>query len=161
MGEYLKQEEFVNGKDGDIQFIKDGSVIPVLGSSKFSAVTTPDTGSRGQIGTRLKLTKIKGFTNKLTMSCDYYMVGIITEWLLEFKATGKWPKIDCMAVNHDKGTSLGRMAKIYKDLVPEGDIPLQTLDEASENGLMVDLTFNFSDWESLSNFSAPSGVGRE
>ena len=35
MGEYLQGEEFTNGKDGEIQFIKDGTIIPVYGSSKF------------------------------------------------------------------------------------------------------------------------------
>lgn len=161
MGEYLQGEEFTNGKDGEMQFIKDGQVIPVYGSSKFKASSTPKTITRGQIGTRRLISKPTSFENKITMTADYYFVGIMTDWLLEFKRTGKWPKIDMMVVNHDKGTSLGRKSNIYFDLVPDGEISLQELDESNESGLMVDLTFKFSDWDSLSNFNLPTKIGRE
>lgn len=161
MGEYLQGKEFINGKDGELQFIKDGQIIPVWGSSKFKASTTPKIASRGQIGTRQIISKPTSFENKVTLTADYYMVGVVTEWLTEFKNTGIWPKIDMMVVNHDKGTSQGRMSKLYKDLVPDGEVNLQELDESNETGLTVDLTFKFSDWEPLSNFSLPTGIGRE
>lgn len=161
MGEYLQGEEFTNGKDGEIQFIKDGLIIPVYGSSKFKASSTPKVITRGQIGTRRLISKPTSFENKITLTADYYMVGVMTDWLLEFKATGKWPKIDLMAVNHDKGTSLGRMSKVYFDLVPDGEISLQELDESNESGLTTELTFKFSDWDSLSNFTLPTNIGRE
>ena len=161
MGEYLQGEEFTNGKDGEIQFIKDGTIIPVYGSSKFKASSTPKVITRGQIGTRRLISKPTSFENKITLIADYYMVGILTDWLLEFKDTGKWPKINLMAVNHDKGTSLGRMSKVYFDLVPDGEISLQELDESNESGLTTELTFKFSDWNSLSNFSLPTNIGRE
>lgn len=161
MGEYLQGEEFTNGKDGEMHFIKGGVILPVYGSSKFKATTTPKVITRGQIGTRRLISKPTSFENKITMTADYYMVGIMTDWLLEFKETGKWPKIDMMAVNYDKGTSLGRMSKVYCDLVPDGEISLQELDESNESGLLAELTFKFSDWESLSNFDLPTNVGRE
>lgn len=161
MGEYLQGEEFTNGKDGEMQFLKDDTIIPVYGSSKFKATTTPKVITRGQIGTRRLISKPTSFENKITLTADYYMAGVITKWLMEFKETGKWPRIDLMAVNYDKGTSLGRMSKIYRDLVPDGEITLQELDESNETGLMLELTFKFSDWESLSNFSLPENIGRE
>lgn len=161
MGEYLRGEEFTNGKDGEMQFIKDGTVIPIYGSSKFKASTTPKVITRGQIGTRRLISKPTSFENKITMTADYYMVGVMTDWLLEFKETGKWPQINLMAVNYDKGTSLGRMSKLFKDLVPDGEITLQELDEAAESGLMCELTFKYSDWESMSNFSLPTNIGKE
>ena len=161
MGEYLQGEEFTNGKDGEIQFIKDGTIIPVYGSSKFKASSTPKVITRGQIGTRRLISKPTSFENKITLTADYYMVGVMTDWLLEFKATGKWPKIDLMAVNHDKGTSLGRMSKVYFALVPDGEISLQELDESNESGLTTEMTFKFSDWDSLSNFTLPTNIGRE
>lgn len=161
MGEYLRGEDFTNGKDGEIQFIKDGTIIPVLGASKFKASSTPKLASREQIGTRQIISKPTSFENKITITADYYMVGVMTEWLLEFKNTGKWPQINLMAVNHDKGTSLGRMSKLFKDLVPDGDLTLQELDDAANTGLMVDLNFKFSDWEPLSNFGMPTAIGKE
>ncbi len=162
MGEYLKSAEFTNGKDGEMQFIVDNSaIIQVLGSSKFSASTTPKVSSRGQIGTRTKQSKITGFENKITLTADYYLIGTIRSWLLEQKRTGKWPKIDMMAVNHDKGTSLGRMSTLYKDLVLTDEVPLQSLDESAEDGLTIDLNFVFSDWDSLNEFGNPMETGKE
>lgn len=161
MGEYLRGEEFTNGKDGEMQFIKDGEIIPILGSSKFKATTTPKVINRGQIGTRRIISKPTSFENKITITADYYMVGVMTDWLLEFKETGKWPQINLMAVNYDKGTSLGRMSKLFKDLVPDGELTLQELDEAAESGLMCELTFKFSDWESMGNFALPTNIGKE
>ena len=81
------------------------------------------------------ISKPTSFENKIALTADYYLVGVLTQWLMEFKSTGIWPKIDMMAVNNDKGTSLGRMSKLYKDLVPDGEISLQELDEANETGL--------------------------
>lgn len=162
MGEYLKAEEFTNGKDGEIQFIVNGNdIIPVLGSSKFSASTTPKVSSRGQIGTRNMQNKIASFENKISLTADYYLVSTIREWLIGLERTGKWPKIDMMAVNYDQGTSLGRMSTVYKDLVPDGEVMLQLLDEAAENGLTMDLTFKFSSWNSLGEFNDPEGIGRD
>lgn len=161
MGKYLMAEEFTNGRDGVIQFICNGEIIPVLGSSKFAATTTPKLASRGQIGTRTIQSKITTFENKIAMTADYYVVELIRSWLLEFKKTGKWPKIDMMAINEDQGTSMGRMSTSYKDLVLDGDVPLQMLDEATENGLTIDINFRFRDWDSLSEFNDPQGTGEE
>lgn len=158
---YLKAEEFTNGKDGDMQFIADGIIVPVLGASKFSATTSPKVASRGQIGTRNKQSKITGFENKISLTADYYLIKEIRNWLLEYKKTGKWKKIDLMAINHDKGTSLGRMSTLYKDLVLTDEVPLQKLDESVEDGLTIDLNFIFSDWESMDEFGEVQGVGRE
>lgn len=66
-----------------------------------------------------------------------------------------------MAINHDKGTSLGRMSTLYKDLVLTDEVPLQKLDESVEDGLTIDLNFIFSDWESMDEFGEVQGVGRE
>lgn len=161
MGEYLRSEDFTNGKDGQIQFLKDGQAIMLYGSQKFKATATPKTSQRGQIGTRNKQTKISGFENKITITADYWTVGLMTEWLQEFKKTGKFPKVDCQVINHDKGTSLGKMSKVYFDLMPTGDITLQELDESNEDGLVNELEFSFRDWDSLQNFSRPSAIGRE
>lgn len=158
---YLLSQDFTNGADGQIQFMKDGQIIPVYGASKFKATSSPTIGSRGQIGTRNKQHRIKDFENKIKLTADYYMVAVITEWLKEMKKTGVWPKIDMMAVNTGKGTSMGMMSKTYYDLVPDGEIPLQELDDAAADGLMAELTFKFRDWEDLENFKMPTHVGNE
>lgn len=159
---YLKSQEFTNGKDGEMQFIENGSkIVPVLGASKFSASTTPKVTSRGQIGTRNKQSKITGFDNKITITADYYLIKVIRNWLTKYKKTGKWDKIDMMAVNHDKGTSMGRMSTLYKDLVLTDEVPLQKLDESVEDGLTIDLNFVFSEWESMDEFGEVTEIGRE
>lgn len=159
MSDFLKAQEFTNGKDGEIQFIIDNvTVVSVLGSSKFSASTTPKVTERGQIGTRNKQAKIAGFENKITLTADYYLVSVIRGWLIAFRRSGKWPKIDLMAVNEDEGTSLGRMSTLYKDLVLTDEVPIQKLDESVEDGLMIDLNFVFSDWDSLGEFKDLDGV---
>lgn len=159
---YLKSQEFTNGKDGEMQLIVNGSkVIPILGASKFKASTTPKVTSRGQIGTRNKQSKITGFDNKLSLTADYYLIKEIRAMLNSFKKTGKWDKIDLMAVNHDKGTSMGRMSTLFKDLVLTDEVPLQELDESIEDGLTIDINFVFSEWESLDEFGNPQEIGRE
>lgn len=35
MGEFLTTQEFTNGTDGELTFLKEGEVIPVWGSQKF------------------------------------------------------------------------------------------------------------------------------
>lgn len=161
MSEILRSEDFTNGTDGQIQFIKDGEIITLYGSQKAKASTTPETTSRGQIGSRNKQTKIKNFKNKLSITSDYWTVQLLRDWLLEFRRTGRFPKIDCQMVNDDKGTSLGRMSTVYYDLVPDGDITLQELDENVEDGLLNELTFTFSDWDELEKFGRPKNIGRE
>lgn len=161
MGEYLLNDEFTNGADGEVQFVVAGKLVPVYGSMKLKASATPKTTKRGQIGTRQKQSKITSWENKITMTVDYWVVGLMTDWLKEFERTGKWPKIDLMAINDDKGTSLGRMSKRYYGLVPDGEITLQELDESNESGLTTELTWSFERWDSLSNLSVPNGIGRE
>ena len=89
------------------------------------------------------------------------MVGLLTEWNQEFERTGKWPKIDLIATNEDKGTSQGRLSKQYLDLVPDGEITEQELDEANEIGLTVDITFKASGVKVLENLKRPTNIGRE
>lgn len=162
MGDFLKAQEFTNGKDGEIQFIIDNSdIVQVLGASKFKASTTPKVSERGQIGTRNKQSKMTTFENKIALTADYYLIGIIRGWLLSQKRTGKWPKIDLMSVNYDKGTSLGRMSTLYKDLVLTDEVPLQILDESVEDGLTIDINFVYSDWDSLDEFGRPVEIGKE
>lgn len=161
MDGYLRSQDFTNGTDGQIQFIVDNEVITLYGSQKFKATTSPKTGERGQIGTRNKQTKITGFTNKIKITADYWTVQLMTDILLKFKNTGKFPKIDCQCINYDKGTSLGRMSKVYYDLVPDGEITLQELDETVENGLMTELSFSFRTWDELEGFARPQNIGRD
>lgn len=161
MGAYLQGEEFTNGKDGELQFIQSGLIIPILGASKFKAVATPKIITRGQIGTRRMISKPTTIDYKITITADYYMVGVMIGWLKEFEQTGKWPKIDLMVVSEDKGTSLGRLSMTYSDLVPDGDITLQELDESADNGLMTELTFKSSGYKPLNNFGLPVNIGRE
>lgn len=161
MGEYLSTQEFTNGTDGELTFLKDGEVIPIWGTQKFKATRSSTTISRGQIGTRRKLSKITKQEFKLTMTCDYWMVGLMTEWNQEFEDTGKWPKIDLIATNEDKGTSQGRLSKQYLDLVPDGEISEQELDEANESGLTMEITFKASGVKVLENLKRPTNIGRE
>lgn len=161
MGEYLTTQEFTNGTDGELAFLKAGEVIPVWGSQKFKATRSSTTTSRGQIGTRRKLNKITKQEYKITMTCDYWVVGLLTEWNQEFERTGKWPKIDLIATNEDKGTSQGRLSKQYLDLVPDGEITEQELDESNEAGLTMDITFKASGVKVLENLKRPTNIGRE
>lgn len=161
MGEYLSTQEFTNGTDGELTFLKDGEVIPIWGTQKFKATRSSTTISRGQIGTRRKLSKITKQEFKITMTCDYWMVGLMTEWNQEFEDTGKWPKIDLIATNEDKGTSQGRLSKQYLDLVPDGEISEQELDEANESGLTMEITFKASGVKVLENLKRPTNIGRE
>lgn len=158
---YLMQSEFTNGADGEMQFMKAGQILPVYGASKFKATSSPTIGSRGQIGSRNKQYSIKEFENKIKLTADYYLVGVLTDWLVEFKRTGIWPEIDMMAINTGKGTSMGQMSKIYYGLVPDGEIPLQELDSAAADGLMCDVNFKFRDWDNIDNVKLPSGIGAE
>ena len=50
---------------------------------------------------------------------------------------------------------------VYYDLVPDGDITLQELDESKDEGLTTDATFTFRDWDELEAFKRPSNIGRE
>lgn len=161
MSEYLGAEGFTNGKDGELQFLIDGKVIPILGATKFKAATTPKVASRGQIGTRTKQSKITGFENKIAMTADYYLITEIRKLLINQKRTGAWPKVDMMAVNFDKGTGMGRMCTLYKDLVLTDEVPLQILDEAVDDGLTLELNFVFSYWDSLDEFGKPVHTGKE
>ena len=72
MGEYLRSEDFVNGKDGQIQLVVDGEIITLYGSQKFKASSTPETSERGQIGTRKKKIKFKAFKNKIYINADFW-----------------------------------------------------------------------------------------
>ena len=85
----------------------------------------------------------------------------MTDILKKYKKTGIFPKVDCQCINNDKGTSLGIMSKVYYDLVPDGDITLQELDESKDEGLTTDATFTFRDWDELEAFKRPSNIGRE
>lgn len=161
MGGYLKAQDFVNGKDGQIQFIVDGEIITLYGSQKFKATTSPETSGRGQIGTRNLQTKIKGFKNKISITTDYWFVQVMSDVLKKYKKTGIFPKIDCQCVNNDVGTSLGEMSKVYYDLVPESDITLQELDESKDDGLTAEYTFTFRDWDELSAYARPTNIGRD
>ncbi|EJU21175.1 PF09393 family protein [Peptoanaerobacter stomatis] len=161
MGEYLRSEDFVNGKDGQIQLVVDGEIITLYGSQKFKASSTPETSERGQIGTRNKQSKIKGFKNKISITADYWFVQVMTDILKKYKKTGIFPKVDCQCINNDKGTSLGVMSKVYYDLVPDGDITLQELDESKDEGLTTDIAFTFRDWDELEAFNRPANIGRD
>lgn len=161
MSGYLKSQDFVNGKDGQIQFVVDGEIITLYGTQKFKAITTPETSGRGQIGTRNLQTKIKGFKNKISITYDYWFTQVMTDILKKYKATGIFPKVDCQCINNDKGTSLGEMSKVYYDLVPEADIILQELDESKDDGLTGDVTFTFRDWDELQAYKRPTNIGRD
>lgn len=153
---FLLANDGVNGKAGSAFMVKNGQNIEIFGLKKYEVNAEIQTSEFPVVGSLINQTKVKGINYSGTMTI-YYGTPEFINILSEFKRNGRFPEINFQVINQDKGTSVGgQIVAIYGVTLTK--IPIAMLDDSAEY-LQEEIPFNFTDYEVLKGFTAPSQLG--
>lgn len=153
---YLLANDGVDGKAGSAFMVKNGQNIELFGIKKYEASAELQTSEFPVVGALVNQTKVKGVKYSGTLTI-YYGTPEFLKILDEYKRTGRFPEINFQVTNQDRGSSVGaQTVAIYGVVLTK--IPIAMLDD-SVDYLQEEIPFNFTDYETLRAFNAPSQLG--
>lgn len=153
---FLLANDGVDGKAGSAFMVKNSRNIELFGIKKFESDAEILTSEFPVVGSLVNQTKVKGikYSGKMTV---YYGTPEFIEILQEYRRTGRFPEISLQVTNRDKGTSVGeQVVAIYGVTLTK--VPIAMLDDSADY-LQEEIPFNFTDFEPLASFVAPSQLG--
>lgn len=153
---YLLANDGINGKAGSAFMVKNGQNIELFGLKKYETNAEVQTSEFPVVGSLIDQTKVKGIKYSGTLTI-YYGTPEFINILSEYKRNGRFPEINFQVINQDKGSSVGtQIVAIYGVILTK--IPIAMLDDSAEY-LQEEIPFNFTDYEVLKGFTAPSQLG--
>ncbi len=161
MSIYLKIQDAVNGRKGQVYFTIDGRRYEVPGIQKIEAHDTIKERSMNTVGTVKTQTALAGVEGSGTMTVNYYAVSTFGKMMESYRKNGQYTSFDILIVNEDKSTSLGRRSSLFSQCVLSGDVPLALLDATADDSLTIDIHFKYLEYENLEDFTSPANVGSE
>lgn len=153
---FLLANDGINGKAGSAFMVKNGQNIELFGLKKYETNAEVQTSEFPVVGSLIDQTKVKGIKYSGTLTI-YYGTPEFVNILSEYKRNGRFPEINFQVINQDKGSSVGtQIVAIYGVTLTK--IPIAMLDDSAEY-LQEEIPFNFTDFEVLKGFVAPSQLG--
>lgn len=128
----------------------------MLSAKNFKALASIETAEVNSIGRIMKGHKATGMDGSFSMSI-YKCTPIFVNMVAEYKKTGVLPTFDIQVTSEDPATSIGTDTKIYTGCILDGDVLLSMFDAEGEF-IEQDVEGYYSDWESASDYSNPTGM---
>lgn len=161
MSLYLKINDGVDGKQGEAWITTNGITRELVGLQKLEAHDTVNERSMKTVGTVKTQTATAGVDGAGTMSVHYCAIKTFAKMTETYRKTGVMPRFDLVIINNDPATSLGRRSVSFTDCILTGDVPIAALDATTDDHLIIELNFKYSDCSIESEFSDPKNIGRE
>ncbi|MEG1822940.1 MAG: phage tail tube protein [Clostridiales bacterium] len=158
---YLKIDEVVNGKMGEVYITIGGKMTELVGIQKIEAHDTINERTLKTVGTIKIQTAPAGVDGSGTMTLQYGHIKIFSGMVATYRKTGKMPRFDLTIINNDPAPSLGRRSASFIDCCLSGDVGFAALDADSDDGLTIEINFKYSDSEIMDDFNDFAEIGRE
>lgn len=147
---YMKAEDAISGKEGQLYATIDGNVIQVAELKNISAKIAKNKSSFKALGHRGEQFKATGWTGTGTMVI-HYASSRWSKMIIDYAKNGQDTYFKLQTINEDPTSSIGRQTVVLLDV---------NLDEAEVTKLDVDaefldqsMNFTFSDIEMTEEFS--------
>ena len=153
---FLLERDALNGKQGKAFLTIDGSINELFSIKKFQTdyeFQKSDFKVVGTTGVQQKTTGVKK-TGTMTI---YYGTPLFVQMAQEYEKNGKVLYFDIQVENDDPATSVGKQTVAYYGCSLD-KIPLSMLD-ADSDFLEEEVSFSFTSFEVLQQFTAPAQLG--
>ena len=150
MGKYLKSNQVISGREGEILVNIDGNVISAVEIKKLTCIAEKQKSEFKVIGYRNTQNKATGLKciGSLTM---YYGVSMWTKIMEKYSKTGVDTSFSIVVTNEDPSTDLGAQ-RIRLNGVNMNSLVIAQVDAETEF-LTQDVDFTYDDFDVLDEFN--------
>lgn len=103
----------------------------MMHAKNFEATASIETADVPRLGSVVAGKKATGLEIKLSFTV-YKVSEMFDELVTQFKNNGYMPSFECQVTSEDKGSSVGRSTKVYRNCVISGDVLLSMFDADGE-----------------------------